>query len=84
MKEITAQRYHDILYKFFVTVACLGLFILAMDLIAFANQRPLYFAGQPVIGDYAVIPLILDGVMILGCSIMSRVHKKHCMGFKWR
>jgi len=84
MTEITLARYHDILHKFFIVIGCLGLFILAMDLIALANHTPLYLVGQPVTGGWIGLIFILDGIMITLSAKMVIYHGKLGKEAKWR
>lgn len=84
MKEITITRFHDILYKFFAVLSCLGAFILSMDIIAIIHHYPLYLVGRPVSGYYIIIPIALDMLMIILCYRMARLHFAQWRKTKWR
>lgn len=84
MKEMTLYRFHDILYKFFISLTLFGVGMLAMDVIMLANRKPLYMFGQPMSGWDNLIPLVPVLLLILGCYWMSQNHKKQSMGAKWR
>lgn len=84
MKEITMQKFHDILYKFFSVICCGGLFFLSMDLLLLSSRHSLYFVQIPMQGWYNVIPLSLDGLMITLGYLLARHHKKHSVEAKWR
>lgn len=84
MKEVTRYRFHDILYKFFISLSMFGIGMLAMDIITLLNKYPLYMFGQPMHGwetIYALIPPIL---LALGCYWIAQNHKKQSMEAKWR
>lgn len=84
MNEITKQRFHDILYKFFISLTMFGIGMLAMDIITLANRKPLYMFGEAMSGWNNMIPLIPIILLIIGCYWMSQTHKKQSMEAKWR
>lgn len=83
MKEITLFKFHDILYKFFAVLCCLGLFMLAMDLLALANRNPIFLAGQAMTGSYIIIPLLIDSIMIILAYKMAITHLGQAKKAKW-
>lgn len=84
MKEITLFKFHDIFYKFFAILCCGGLFFLSMDLLLLSSRHTLYFMQIPMNGIYNVIPLSLDGLMIILGFFLAKYHKKYAVRAKWR
>lgn len=84
MKEITLQRFHDILYKFFAVLTCLGFFMLAMDIITLLNHRGLFMFNQEMRGWQNLLALIPVLVMIVLCWYMAIIHRKNSKNATWR
>ena len=84
MKEITLNRFHDILYKFFAGLVCFGFFMLAMDLITLLNRRNLYMFQNELHGWDNLLG-ILPVLLLIGFAWwLADTHKKQSMAVKWR
>ena len=84
MKEITLSKFHDILYKFFAVLTCLGFFMLAMDLITVLNKRNLFMFQQELKGWDNLIGFIPVLFMIVFSWWIAVKHKKQSNEAKWR
>lgn len=84
MNEITRYKFHDILFKFFMSITLLCIGMLSLDIISLLHRIPLFWMGKPMTGYYTIIPLlpVILGI-ILGYWLTS-YHRKHSIEAKWR
>lgn len=84
MKEITIRRFHDILYKFFMSLTLLGFGMLAMDIITLLNRRGLFWFGSEMKGWDNLIAIGPVLVMIVLCWKLAISYRKQWEAMKWR